>query len=244
MSFFEKVRLGFTALAVLAIVACGETEVAQGKAANLNDLPPDVTGDGPKNEAINIQEARRLQELGNALPIVGRTSCEGFSIKVSANPIARSSSTGTEHDLIYSDEPGSYSGIIVQIVAPSNFNERVLLKRLIYPDLNAEIFIRSDDGSWRNITSQGRTFDPQIGDATFTEQYLGFDPSNNSYPFVGGIYSFEVPWSQFYLRTAYHGGTAPMGRYRVSFIEKYEMEWRNGSCRFQLPDMEFDYVHG
>jgi hypothetical protein len=222
----------------LVIAGCQTTEGEQ--ALDWSSFPGD--------EQPGVLRADLFREIhddglaaSNRLPSVATLACGPFQVEVRANP----DSKGTRNNITEVSGRGAlFNGFFLIIKAPTGFTDRVRFRQLFYPDLNARIFF-NQDREWLDITNPERTYTPPMKSDTFQDFFLGFDPERHPYAFFDNTYVANSAWEPFITQSIYQNNYPyPEGRYRISFITPYEMEWPTGSCQFRLPDLEFTYREG
>jgi hypothetical protein len=227
-----------TMTTALFLAACQPTEGEQ--TLNWDNLPGDMPP-GVIRVDLSEESFRDRFTASQRLPSVTTMSCGPFRIELRANP----DSVGTANNILEAERTTTnFNGAFLIIKPPSGFLDRVRFRELLFPDLNAQIFVRQD-GVWKDISNPDRTYPAGGISETYRDLYLGFDLSVHPEAFFEGVYVSHFPWNDFITRSIYQNNYPyPEGRYRISFTTPYEMEWPTGSCQFRLPDLEFTYREG
>lgn len=236
--FGTKTFSAFCFLAALAgcVTAEGEDTV------NWSNLPGDMPPGVIRSNLIR-QSHDEFVVASSRLPLVDRISCGPFRVDLNANPVTRAA---TSNIVEVGDQGGRgelFDGYFLTITFPDGFTDRIRFRQLIFPDLNARIFLRQN-GEWRDVTNPERTIEPPMEPDLYRDLYLSHEPGVNRDTIFDGKFIAHQPWAPFLNRSIFWNNGSPEpphGRYRVSFITPYEIEWPNGSCEFTLPNMEFEF---
>ena len=226
--------LGCSAMLIGCVTAEGEDTVSW------SNLPGDT---GVIRGDLSRSYHDALTTAAQRLPLIDTLSCGSFRIALRANPEAASSVSNIAKINQQGGRGELFDGYFLTIQLPTNFDDRIRFRKLIFPDLNANIFLRQGS-EWRDVTNPEPTILPPMEPDLYRDLYPSYDPSLNGDAFFDRIFITEQPWAPFHQRSIFWNNgspTPPSGRYRVSFTTPYEIEWPSGSCKFTLPDMEFEY---
>ncbi len=230
-------------LVLCCSVALAGCVTAEGdETVNWNNLPGDMPPGIIRADLIRQSHDEFLVASGR-LPLVDTLSCGPFQVALNANP---ATTTAVSNIVEVGNQGGRgelFSGYFLTVLFPDGFTDRIRFRQLIFPDLNARIFLQQN-GEWRDVTNPERTIEPPMEPDLYRDIYPSHKSGLNGDTIFEGKFIVHQPWAPFLNRSVFWNNGSPeprKGRYRISFITPYEIEWPDGSCEFTLPDMELEY---